>query len=63
MPPAIRRLLAISALALPAAGCDPNPDGPKVPPHTLSKPDAGGPPAAPPRQPVTKNPREIVNPD
>jgi hypothetical protein len=50
------------ALAL-FAGCgDPNPEGPSVPPHTLSKPSADG-QAAPDRRPITKNPREIVNPE
>jgi hypothetical protein len=58
MTPKIRRLGPVLALL---AGCgEPNPEGPRVPPEAVPKPSADGQPA---RRPVTKNPREIVNPE
>jgi hypothetical protein len=58
------RLVPALALIL-LVGCESNPDGPRAPSFTPSKASADGQPVpgAAPRQPVTKNPREIVNPD
>ena len=42
------------------AGCDPNPDGPRVPSHAPSASPAD---TTPTRKPLTKNPREIINPE
>jgi hypothetical protein len=65
MHPKLSRLGRSLAVCL-IAGCgDPNLDGPRVPPHTLSKPppDGQGASGEAPRRPVTKNSREIVNPE
>jgi hypothetical protein len=47
------------------SGCDSNPEGPRAPSHTPLQTSADGQtvPRKPERQPVTRNPREIVNPD
>ena len=60
----MRRLGPVLALAL-LTGCDSNPEGPRAPADALSKAAADG-QAAPgkaARRPVTKNRREIVNPE
>ena len=56
-------ILVLAFLVLP--GCDSNPDGPRVPPQASSAGPAEGPaaPGKPARRPVTRNPREIVNPE
>jgi hypothetical protein len=60
----IRRFGMAVALAL-MAGCDSNPEGPRAPlyPPLKTAADGQGASGQPARKPVTKNPREIVNPD
>jgi hypothetical protein len=55
-----KRRLAPSLALILLAGCESNPDGPRVAPHATPGPSADGPPA---RRPITKNPRELTNPD
>ena len=64
MTPMMLRLGPPLALVM-LAGCDPNPEGPRVPADAISKASAAGPttPGKPAHPPVTKNPREILGPD
>jgi hypothetical protein len=59
-----RRLGMAVAFAF-LSGCDSNPEGPRAPSHPRrqTSDDGQAVPGKPERQPVTKNPREIVNPD
>jgi hypothetical protein len=60
----MRRFGTALAFAL-LAGCDSNPEGPRVPLDARLKTpaDGRGEPEQPERKPVTKNRREIVNPE
>jgi hypothetical protein len=60
MTPTNHRLGLALALVL-LVGCDSNPEGPRAPDVTTAKAKASGQPTE--RRPVTKNLREITNPD
>jgi hypothetical protein len=60
-PPTNRFGAALTLALLPLVGCETNPEGPRAPDGSASKAAAQGQPTG--RRPVTKNPREIVNPE
>jgi hypothetical protein len=64
MTPKMRRCVTALALAL-LAGCESNPEGPRAPSdaHLRASANRQGGAGQPVRKAVTKNPREIVNPD